>query len=444
VKQLLEGVEFIKLRERQPALAQWMSEFYSLCNPSMNQDFTWELLGNGLMIESADKDAYRDFLKWAANISGSTFFEVSLSSIKSIKSLIEKPKEPVIILVESGGWLEAQDPSEEEAESRSLISDVLEQISGASKVITSTCSSFGEIAEEFRYQNKFDRHILFASPKPEYHATDFIEQLGADLVSDDLLNNQHRLGCILCLDFASKRRFGMLEKNLKRVAFRENRKITLQDVLQVAINGTGEGLSFQEYPDLNQIAAHEAGHAVVSMVESGFVNIPDWVSIIPSKDTAGVMVQDYNCLYQRDLFRSFSQVRSAIRIDLAGRAAEELVLGELHVGADCANSDLKEASWKAFNLVARNGFSSGYGINSHDGENMLVVTKGCFDSDAEDYRIEAKKFIQMQYRAVKLTLSKNKTLLLAIKDALLEKRLLLKSDLEILIDHMVIPEKIAA
>jgi cell division protease FtsH len=212
----------------------------------------------------------------------------------------------------------------------------------------------------------------------------------------------------------------------------------------VAINGTGEGLSFQDYPVPEQIAAHEAGHAVVAMAESAFESIPDWVSIIPSKDMAGVMVQDYRHIYNGGLFRSFSQVRTAIRIDLAGRVAEELILGELNVGADCANSDLKEASWKAFNLMARNGFSSGYGINSHDGENMLVVTKGCFDSDADDYRIEAKKFIQMQYRAVKLTLSKNKELLFAIKDALLEKRLLLKSDLEKLIDHRVIPEKIAA
>jgi len=94
--------------------------------------------------------------------------------------------------------------------------------------------------------------------------------------------------------------------------------------------------------------------------------------------------------------------------------------------------------------VARNVFSSGYGINSHDGENMLVVTKGCCDSDAEDYRIEAKKFIQMQYRAVNMTLSKNKESLFAIKDALLEKRLLLKSVLDGLINYRVIPEKIAA
>ena len=94
--------------------------------------------------------------------------------------------------------------------------------------------------------------------------------------------------------------------------------------------------------------------------------------------------------------------------------------------------------------MARNGFSSSYGTNSYDGENLLVGVKGCFESDSEDYRIEAKKFIQMQYRAVKMILNNNKSLLIAIKDELLEKRLLLKSDLERLASDLASPHKIAA
>jgi LemA protein len=70
--------------------------------------------------------------------------------------------------------------------------------------------------------------------------------------------------------------------------------------------------------------------------------------------------------------------------------------------------------------------------------------KGYFEADSEDYRIEAKKFIQMQYRAVKLILTQNKELLLAIKGELLTKRLLLKSDLARLADELTNPQKIAA
>ena len=444
MKKLSENIEFLKLQQRQPALAQWLDEFNSLCVTPTGNKLPWDLLGNGLMVEAADKDAYLDFLKWVSDITGAKFIEVQQDSLQSLKDLISEADGPTIIFIESGRWLEAENPSEDDLANKKLVSEALNLINGTSKVITSICSSFGEIAEVFRYQNKFDRHILWATPKPNFHASDFLEQLGTDIVSDDLLNDQHRLGCILCLDFESKRRFGMLEKALKRVAFREKRKIGLQDVLQVAINGTGEGLSFQDYPDPNQIAAHEAGHAVVAMAESGFEVFPDWVSIIPSKDMAGVMVQDYRHIYSGNIFRSFTQVRSAIRVDLAGRVAEELILGELNVGADCANSDLKEASWKALNLMARNGFSADYGTNPYNGEGLLVVVKGYFDADSEDYRNMAKKFIQMQYRAVRLILESNKPLLMAIKDALLEKRLLLKSDLERLACDLVSPHKIAA
>jgi hypothetical protein len=444
MKNLTKNIEFLKLQGRQPALVQWLTEFSSLCDPFSKQDLTWGLLGNGLMIEAADKDAYLNFLKWVSDITDAKFIEVKQDSLQSLKDLISKADGPTIIFIESGGWLEAENPSEEDLANKKLVSEALDLINGTSKVITSICSSFGEIAEIFRYKNKFDRHILWASPKPNFHASDFLEQLGTDIVSDDLLNDQHRLGCILCLDFASKRRFGMLERALKRVAIREKRKIDLQDVLQVAINGTGEGLSFQDYSDLNQIAVHEAGHAVIAMIESEFESIPDLVSIIPSKDMAGVMVQNYKQNYSGSLFRSFSQVRTSIRVDLAGRVAEEIILGELNVGADCANSDLKEASWKAFNLMAKNGFSFDYGTNPYDGDGLLVVLKGCFEADSEDYRNMAKKFIQMQYRAVKLILECNKPLLMAIKDALLEKRLLLKSDLERLTDDLVSLHKIAA
>ena len=437
MQNLSQNLQFLKLQQRQPALAQWSTEFNSLCDPYGKHDLSWDLLGNGLMIEAADKDAYLDFLNWVSDITGAMFIEVRQDSLRSLKDLISKADEPIIIFIESGGWLEAENPSEEDLANKKLVSEALDLINGTSKVITSICSSFGEIAEVFRYQNKFDRHILWASPKPNFHASDFLEQLSADIVSDDLLNDQHRLGCILCLDFESKRRFGMLEKALKRVAIREKRKIGLRDVLQVAINGTGEGLSFQDYPVPEQIAAHEAGHAVVAMAESGFESIPDWVSIIPSKDMAGVMVQDYRHMYSGGLLRSFSQVRTAIRIDLAGRVAEELLLGELNVGADCANSDLKEASWKALNLMARNGFSSTYGVESNKGSNLLVMVPRGVEMDSKHFHEEARRFIQLQYLAVKLTLNQNMPLLKSIQEGLITNKLLLKGDLSDLLHEIL-------
>lgn len=447
MKNISKTVEFLKWQKRQPALAQWVVEFNSLrnVNPQCKSNETsWGLLGNGLMIEAADKDAYLTFLKWAADVTDSILIEIELSNPNSLKDVIEKINKPAIIFIDSGKWLEAEDPSEEDDLKRKYICEALELIQAKSIVITSICSEFGEIAEIFRYQNKFDRHIHWSPPKPELHAADFIEQFGIDNVSDSLLNDLNKLGCILCLEFPSKRRFGMLEKCLRRVAQREKRKIGLEDVMHVAINGTGDGLNFGNHIDPNQIAAHEAGHAVVTMVESNFQNIPDWVSIIQTKEMAGVMVQDFQHTLRENSFRSFMNIRTDIRVGLGGRVAEELLLGELNVGADCANSDLRDVSRRAFNLMAKSGFSSNYGRNSYDGENLAVVTEGYCEKNNAQFRIEAIKFIQMQYSAVKVILNSNKLLLVAIKNGLVERRLLLKRDLEALVDELAISHKKAA
>jgi len=447
MKNLSKTAEFLKWQKRQPALVQWLTEFNSLCNLNpqcMSNEQSWTLLGNGLLIECADKDEYLTFLKWATGKTGSILIEDQLLNLDSLKGVIGKTTKPVIIFIDSGKWLDDEDPSEEDAIKRKGIYEALGLIQGKSIVITSTCNEFGGIAEIFRYQNKFDRHIHWAPPQPESHAADFLEQFGADNVSDSLLNDQSKLGCILCLEFPSRRRFGMLEKALRRVAQREKRKIELEDILHVAINGTGEGLSFGDHADTNQIAAHEAGHAVVSMVESNFQYIPDWVSIISTKEMAGVMVQDFQRTHRENSFRSFMSTRTDIRVGLAGRIAEELLLGELNVGADCANSDLRDVTKRAFNLMARSGFSSNYGANSYDGENLAVAIEGYLDKNSTNFRVEAQKFIQMQYRAVKVILNSNKSLLMAIQRGLIERRLLLKCDLEVFIDELIIPFKKAA
>jgi ATP-dependent Zn protease len=94
--------------------------------------------------------------------------------------------------------------------------------------------------------------------------------------------------------------------------------------------------------------------------------------------------------------------------------------------------------------MARSGFSSNYGRNSYDGENLAVVTEGYCEKNNDQFRIEAIKFIQMQYSAVKVILNSNKLLLVAIKNGLVERRLLLKRDLEALVDELAISHKKAA
>jgi hypothetical protein len=43
---------------------------------------------------------------------------------------------------------------------------------------------------------------------------------------------------------------------------------------------------------------HEAGHALIAILDSGGANIPDYVSVSPGKGFLGVSVESYGYLYQ--------------------------------------------------------------------------------------------------------------------------------------------------
>ena len=214
--------------------------------------------------------------------------------------------------------------------------------------------------------------------------------------------------------------------------------------MAVAIHGTGEGQFGNPSTNFFQIAAHEAGHAVATIVESDWKNIADWVSILPGKDMIGIMVEDYEKTYDSISFSTFLQVRSSIRIALAGRVAEELLLGELNVGSSCSNEDLRDATYKAMHLISKNGFSASHGEGEHAGDGLLVGYKDYVPANSEYFQAQAREFIKRQYQVVKKTLTDNLGLLERIQKKLIQERLLLQEDLVELCRDVTSNERLAA
>jgi hypothetical protein len=434
---------------RQPALARWYEQLQGVITDHQNPDnlfseSNWRLLGHGLVIEGEDKDAYLNFLNWVC-----TSLDVELLCVRSeefadLKDHLSKQERPVIVYIEPGEWFDGDEVSDDIVQLRRELHDLLDWIAQKPIVFTSTWPSYGAIADEFRCRDKFDRHITWASPQPIGYAQDFIEMVGPEYLSDDLIASPWRLGNLLCVEFPNFRRLGMLAITVQRKSQAHSRKVDWRDILEIAVHGTGDGTYGHPAIDLRQIAAHEAGHAVLAIIESGGEHMPDWVSILPGKDMIGVMVEDYTATYKAGGVLSFATVRSSIRISLAGRVAEELILGELNVGASCANDDLREATWKAVNLMSRNGFSPNYGAGSNQGDNMLVVYKNYVSADSDHFHDQARAFIKEQYQIVKKTLQNNVLLLRSIQEALLRDRLLLREDLVKLANHLNIDHRLAA
>ena len=208
------------------------------------------------------------------------------------------------------------------------------------------------------------------------------------------------------------------------------KKISWGDIVAVAVQGTGEG--FNAHPNTNweQISIHEAGHAVATILDSGGENIPDFVSILPGKEMLGVMVENYQKNFETSGYSSFEKIRSKVRIYLAGRAAEELILGTNGVGVFSANQDLEDASWIAMNMMSKGGFSSGYGTNKQKKElSLLVAIDKRIPEDSIFFQDHARKFLVSQFKVIKKLLFDNQTFLLKIQAKLVDKKILFQEDL---------------
>jgi hypothetical protein len=436
------------VKQRQPTLYAWYCQLEKLLSnsglESVVASLEWEFLGQGLLLEGEDKDAYLHFLEWVAITQSIQLILIKQHDISNLASQIQNIENPAILFFEPGEWLNGDSANDDAVVIRRQVLDILDMAVGKKIILTSICQCYGDIAQDFRYRGKFDRHITWSNPTPDLYAVDFINMIGPQYLSNEIEFIKRRLGSLLCMEFPSFRRLGMLSLTLQRKSQIESRTIQWKDFLAVAIHGTGEGQFGNPLTNFDQIAAHEAGHAVATIVESDWKNIPDWVSILPGKDMIGIMVEDYEKTYDSSSFPTFLQVRSSIRIALAGRVAEELLLGELNVGSSCANEDLRDATYKAMHLISKNGFSACYGEGEYAGDSLLVGYKDCVPANSEYFQIQAREFIKRQYQVVKKTLQDNLGLLEHIQKKLIQERLLLQEDLVELCREITSNERLAA
>jgi len=106
--------------------------------------------------------------------------------------------------------------------------------------------------------------------------------------------------------------------------------------------------------DRRRTAYHEGGHAIVGMLTPGADPVRK-VSIIPRGSALGVTFS----APESDRFTYLEpEIRAKIKVSLGGRAAEEVVFGEISTGAE---SDLEQLTELARQMVGRWGMSSAIG-----------------------------------------------------------------------------------
>ena len=177
--------------------------------------------------------------------------------------------------------------------------------------------------------------------------------------------------------------------------------------------------------DKRRTAYHEGGHAIVGMLTEGADPVRK-ISIIPRGLALGVTFSAPDA----DRFNySEQELRAKIKVALGGRAAEEVVFGDLTTGAE---SDIQQLTQIARQMVGRWGMSERIGTISvlpSDGQGPLLP--GVAEVSAETQKLideEVRRIVAAAHDEVVALLRDQREKLDALAHALLEHETLDQAD----------------
>jgi cell division protease FtsH len=173
------------------------------------------------------------------------------------------------------------------------------------------------------------------------------------------------------------------------------------------------------------IAFHEAGHASVSwLLEHASPLVK--VTIVPRGKSLGAAWY----LPEERQITTTEQLLDEMCAALGGRAAEEIIFGKISTGA---LSDLEKVTKQAYAMVSVYGLSDKIGnISYYDssGQSEYSFNKPYSEKTAELIDSEVNKMIEDAYERTLNLLKENKDKLTELANALLEKEVIFKEDLE--------------
>ncbi|HUO45259.1 MAG TPA: ATP-dependent zinc metalloprotease FtsH [Acidimicrobiia bacterium] len=191
----------------------------------------------------------------------------------------------------------------------------------------------------------------------------------------------------------------------------------LTDALEKIVLGTERQLMMTQ-DEKERTAYHEAGHALLGMLEPGADPVRK-ISIIPRGRALGVTFQSPDSdRYAYDK----NYLRGRIIGALGGRAAEEVVFGTYTTGAE---NDLVQVTRIARNMVGKWGMSEAIGPITVIDENRDPFSRSEISpSTAELIDEEVRRIVDECYQSAVATLNDHRPQLDALAAALLDKETL--------------------
>jgi len=401
---------------------------------AMQDKGAWDLTGRAALIVSEQKATAVDLFNKIASDAGMNFFEVPASHVADLVPDFRAKFQvhaPALVFLEPGDWMASNsDPtsfspfdSDETIFSKSLYKELLIFDSKNPVVFVTAVSSERLLCKELKKVGAFDRIFTTDKPNAEFLGAKFLLKVGHEFFEEQTLkNSQKKIGLLLQSEFEEPDQQDLLGLRVKRLAKSESRKINFNDLANFALRGVVEHArpqpSITEASAKRKTAFHEAGHACIAIIASEGQNIPDYATVVPSKNFLGVVFESLSYYDKMEDF-TFNNMLLKTRVCLAGRAAEDLFFGSSNVSSG-ANSDLAAVSRMCFSLFAYSGFHPEMMTSEIASSNLAVLNSGEVDSIQYD-RIskEVRHFLHEQYHYVIQTLKQNRAFVEAVAERLL-------------------------
>ncbi|HLU93511.1 MAG TPA: ATP-dependent zinc metalloprotease FtsH, partial [Membranihabitans sp.] len=214
------------------------------------------------------------------------------------------------------------------------------------------------------------------------------------------------------------------------IAARRNKKfVDMEDfnyALDKVIGGLEKKNKLISPAEKKIIAYHEAGHAICGwFLEHASPLVK--VTIVPR----GIGTLGYaQYLPKEEYITSTEQLLDRICMTFGGRAAESIIFGRISTGAQ---NDLDQITKMAYSMVAVYGMNENVGNVSFHGLQKDQFNKPYSENTSSMIDEEVRKMVTEQFERAKQLLTDKRNELETLAHALLEREVIVKSDLETLI-----------
>ena len=198
------------------------------------------------------------------------------------------------------------------------------------------------------------------------------------------------------------------EAALRAVRFGRNR-VTQEDLTEsvdVVIAGEKKKSTVLSQHEKEVVSYHETGHAIVAAMQKGSAPVSK-ITIVPR--TSGALGFTMQVEEDEHFLTTRAEAKNKIAVLCGGRAAEELIFGEMTTGA---SNDLEKATAIARARVTQYGMSDKFGMVALGQQRNRYLGGGseltCSEGTAQEIDAEVQALVEEGHKAALDTLQKNR------------------------------------